>query len=240
MLYAVQQYLPSANSGEIQHLYRSTKLLAALFNTLSNGTRISSLQESNSFHQEDPMDIDDGFDSQLSHQPNKRSAAFERKELALKLSFTTFIQSTTARLRYILSFEDESDDTLFVPQSFVDYIRELSPTNLLASQATILEVLHSDQALDADNAEKILTASAALLSAQLSMCEVTLSLCIDILRGLVPYWVDQSDTEVADMAEQLYVWFIETVAKQRRPSPRTQHHLSELLYAVLQIGRAHV
>lgn len=239
ILYAVQQYLPSANSGEIQHLYRSTKLLAALFNTLSIGTRTSSLQESNSFQQEDPMDIDDGFDSQLSHHPNNRTAAFERKELALKLSSTTFIQSTTARLRYISCFEDEADDTLFVPQSFADYIRELSPTNLLASQATIIEVLHSDQTLDADSAEKILTASAALLSAQLSMCEVTLSLCIDILEGLVPYWVDQSDTEIADMAEQLYVWFIETVAKQRRPSPRTQHHLSELLYAVLHQSPMH-
>lgn len=239
MLYAVQQYLPSANSGEIQHLYRSAKLLAALFNTLSNGTRTSSLQESNSFHQEDPMDIDDGFDSQLSHQLNKRTAAFERKELALKLSSTTFIQSTTARLQYTSSFEDEADDTLSVPQSFVDYISELSPTNLLASQATIIEVLHSDQTLDANSAEKILTASAALLSAQLSMCEVTLSLCIDILEGLVPHWVDQSDTEIADMAEQLYVWFIETVATQRRPSPRTQHHLSELLYAVLHQSPLH-
>ena len=239
MLYAVQQYLPSAISGEIQHLYRSTKLLAVLFNTLSNGTRTSSFQESNSFRQEDPMDIDDGFDSQLSHQPNKRTTAFERKELALKFSYTTFIQSTKARLRYISSFEDEADDTLFVPLSFVDYIRELSPTNLLASQAMIIEILHGDQTLDAGSAEKILTASAALLSAQLSMCEVTLSLCIDILEGLVPHWVDQSDTEIADMAEQLYVWFIETVAKHRRPSPRTQHHLSELLYAVLHHSPLH-
>lgn len=227
----VQPYLPEITSVEMEHLHDSCGRMAELFNALSEGLKGFRSEANMASSMDDLMDMDSAFDTQQSMNRSERNrSVIEREELALSLSSGALISGSMTKLALISSFSGPA-----VSASFIDYIVDLSPMELVSSSNVICEVLRGDLMLDLADASKLLQCVAALLTAQQSCCEVMLNLCLDTLSGMIPMWTEPGSQKLADMASDLYTWFVKTVFVRRRPSPNVQLHLADLLFKLIKV-----
>ncbi|KFY39903.1 hypothetical protein V494_03772 [Pseudogymnoascus sp. VKM F-4513 (FW-928)] len=235
MLQAVQPYLPAVSSEEINHIYQTIPRLGSFIVSFAEVFKLYKFQKEDGFDMDD-MDLDSVFDTQQSLTRSERSqSVIERREMAMKLSPATFFNNTSTKLILAASVFESEAETLYVPTNFMDYLLNLPPMDIVSCTELICEILHSDMSLNADDAARMVQCAGGLLSSQYSCCEVTLGLCIDTIRGLLPSWANSESGELAELVQQLYGWLLGTVVSKRRTSLSVQIRVSKLLFQLIRI-----
>lgn len=240
MLQAIQPYLPAATSVELHHIYQIIPHLGSLFTCLTDLFKHFKSQKDDFLATDDMMELDSIFDTQQSWPKSDRSQNIsERRDMAMILSAGAFFNSASTKLILASSFSGYGTETLEIPPEFMNYLLGLSSMEIVSSGEIISEILDGDLSLDSEDASRLVKCAGDLLTPQYSCCEVTLGFCVDVLKGLLPTWVEAESGELGELALELYGWLVDTVISKRRPSPNVQIRLSSLLYELIRIQPAY-
>jgi serine-protein kinase ATM len=234
ILKCIRSYIPAMTTNSLAQFIKEHSYLLRLLGTVA-GTMHERNTRQSSGQNQDFMDLDDEFDSQASKTSSaSRQIDLPRQDIPLSLFSTAFYQDTIFRLYFMEVLSKDPSGAGLMPPAFIDRLILLSNEEFLSCRALLTELSGSDLTLDPEDATKILEKLGGIVSdTGYECCEVALCLSLDILRGLVQIWCD-SKHEVADMAVDLYEYFINTAWENNRLSPTAQIALAKLLFCLLQ------
>jgi serine-protein kinase ATM len=236
MLQAIQPYLPETNSGQIANLLEHNPKLHQLFGEIVDCLRLrrSVIGDVAVVMVDDPMDVDDMFDTQRSRPRESESTeGSARRDLPMSLSPAAFYSTSMAQLVLVSA---SNKITTGIPTGFVQYLIELNPRETLLCRHVIRDILHSDLQLQPTDLPRLLEHVGEILSfPEYVSCEVALSLCADVLTNLVSIWTNPEEADSAENAIELYEWLIGVVLPKRRPSQIVQISLANLLSELMRV-----
>jgi serine-protein kinase ATM len=243
VLQAVQPYLPESNSAELTHLYEHNSKLHQFFNELVDCLRLrqSVFEDVAIVRVDDPMDVDDMFDTQRSRpRESESSERVARRDLSMASSPAAFYSVAMAQLVLVSTSSKMSKATAGIPPGFVQYMIGLSPTETLLCRQMIHDILQSDLSIQPTDFPRLLEHVGKILSSpEYVCCEVALGLCLDVLTNLVSIWTNPEEGDIVENAVQLYEWLIDVVLPKRRPSPNVQVGLANLFSELMRVHPAY-
>lgn len=191
---------------------------------------------------DDLMDIDDGFDSQMSE--NQSSDAYEiaaRDSLAMGSDLFSFRSCVTAYAQLMAAafqskLESMEDSQGTVPSGFIGYLTSLAPSEFCACRPLLKLILSSQSSLLTSDADTLFDHLAAefLEVYDYERHEVTLSIILDLLQGCVGQWSDPQSETLRELAVEAYTWFINVALPGHICSPGVQLGISDLFFTLLQ------
>lgn len=239
MLQAIQPYLPESNSAELGHLSRQNPALLQLFSQIMDRLRFQQamVEDVSTTKFDDPMDVDDMFDSQRSRPGGSESReCLNRLELPMALSPAAFYSRTVAQLALVSATGRMANSVTTVPSTFVDHLVNLNAKETLLCRQMIRDVLQSDLSIQSADLSRLLEHVGEILSfPEYDCCEVALRLCSDVLTSLVSAWTNPEDGDTVEIAIDMYKWLIGVVLPKRRPSPNVQMGLANLLNELMRV-----
>ncbi|KAI1212423.1 uncharacterized protein F4807DRAFT_416061 [Annulohypoxylon truncatum] len=236
LLMSVRSYIPTLSSAELSKLGKEWKYLHQLLCEIYGAFRKRSGKQT-SDHDDDFMDIDDGFESK-EHRSNISSKSLEisRHEASINLQAATFYSDTIQRLHLLDILYEDNGQIGLVPALFLDELLELSDEELLSCRCLLRELFDSDLIVNPDDADRVIARIGELLgSTAFSSCEVALNVCLDVMEGLMPVWSD-SNGEIASHVGDLYCYFLNSGLKNNILSSSVQISLARLLLRLIQVN----
>ena len=191
---------------------------------------------------DDPMEIDDGFESQRSRRNDTlRMQVISHINYVATTDAKAF-QASTISLIIMCSMVHTSYNATNVVRSIsfsvlLDYLISLEPQDFLSTKGVLMEILDSDMRISAEDASACLghIAQEFVQSYEYERCEVALGLCLDIMTRQSKLWTDQTLPDVADLGSNLYEWFIKVALHREIASPHVYRCLSSMLQQVIKI-----
>jgi ataxia telangiectasia mutated family protein len=239
MLQAIQPYLPESNSGELAHLLEHNSKLHQLLDEVVDCLRLrhSVIEDVAVIRVDDPMDVDDMFDTQRSRpRESESSETLARRDLSMSLSHAAFYSTTMAQLVLVSTSSKMNKAIVEIPPGFVQYLVGLNPRETLLCRHMIRDVLQSDLSICPTDFPRLLEHIGEILSfPEYVCCEVALGLCAEVLTNLVSIWTNPEEGDSAENAIELYEWLVGVVLPKRRPSPNVQMSLANLLSELMRV-----
>ncbi|KAE9972679.1 hypothetical protein EG327_009430 [Venturia inaequalis] len=193
-------------------------------------------------YNDDLMDIDDGFDSQMSD--TRSSDAYEiaaRDSLTIGSDLFSFRSCVTAYVQLMatafqskLECMEGSQGT--VPSGFINYLTSMAPSEFCACRPILRILLSSQTSLLISDADALFDHLAAefLEVYDYERHEVTLSIILDLLQGCAGQWTDTQFESLRELAVEAYTWFITVAMPGHICSPDVQLGVSDLFFTLLQ------
>lgn len=191
---------------------------------------------------DDLMDIDDGFDSQMTD--DQGSDAYEiaaRDSLTMASDLFSFRTCVTAYAQLMATafqskLESMEDSQGTVPSGFVGYLTSLAPSEFCACRPLLNLLLSSQTAFLISDADALFDHLAAefLEVYDYERHEVTFSIILDLLQGCAGQWTDTQSETLRELAVEAYTWFINVALPGNICSPDVQLGISDLFFTLLQ------
>ncbi|KAH9900647.1 phosphatidylinositol 3 [Xylariomycetidae sp. FL2044] len=235
LLRLVRPYMPTMSTHELSRLTGDLSFLHQFLSDLAYAIMERANKNSLSSH-EDPMDVDDEFDSHESRSSTASSNSFEisRRESAVVLQAASFYMDTTQRLHLFSALHEDKGQIGLVPSSFLDTFLQLPAEEILACRCLVRELFNSDLILNPDDAQKVIERLGGLIGKPALMsCEVTLCTCLDVMEGSLAIWSD-GESELSSLVGDLYSHLLKSGLKNNLLSPRAQKILARLLVRLWQ------
>ncbi|KAI0480573.1 phosphatidylinositol 3 [Xylariaceae sp. FL0804] len=237
LLRCISPHLPRMTNADLSHLARTQVYLHRLFSELSSFLRDQAADQS-SKHVDDPMDLDEEFESQGSHSstPDSKLTSTPRLESSIMSHPAAFYSDTTQRLHFLRAIFEDNGQVGLVPSTFLEDFLSLSGEELLSCRYLAKEIFDSDLVVNPDDAERVIERVGAVLSdPSLLSCEIALDLCLDLMEGFISMWAD-GGTELSAHVEQLYKHFLNKGLSNNLLSPNAQKSLARLLLRLVQVN----
>ena len=184
------------------------------------------------------MDFDEEFDSQRSKRSENISAMVEtHSEVAASTNHVAFRVCIAAKV-CLMSNVIISDLSLTRAASLaVDYLTSLQGQEFLACRTAVLEVFSSRMDIAEDDAMTLLQylAEVLLRSYEHERSEVSMGTILDVMTCLCELWTANESSEITNMGEVLYSWFIDTALKNGITSPHVHIRMSAMLQKIIKI-----
>ena len=201
----------------------------------SNGTSTVDIEQ-------DAMDLDNEFESQLSANRQKDDVADKSHyEVDASTSVTAFRACVAAKVCFLSNMGKIEDPTSTVlsraVSSTIDYLTSLEARDFLVCRVFVREFLDSGITVTEDDANTLLEylAQVVIHPYDLERSEVSMGICLDVLTGLAEMWMNGEGSDLAEVGAQLYKWFISIALKKGISSPHVHMCLSDLLRKVIRI-----
>jgi serine-protein kinase ATM len=244
LLEVVGQTLPSID--EIQQLqdpkdFQFESVSFALHVSKALQSQPSSKQSANLRQSDDLMDLDDGFDSQASGtKPKDDPVNVPREVVALSSDLTSYricLKGYAQLLALLLGATAFEDTAGGIPDSFVEYLTSLSPSELCASRPLLELVFTSSMPLSSTSVEALIEhfAEVYLEVYEFERHEVALVAILDLLIGTSSQWTDAEQESLSDAATEVYSWFVNVALKNRVCSAPVEIRITELFFELLQV-----
>ncbi|KAG9245396.1 hypothetical protein BJ878DRAFT_541328 [Calycina marina] len=244
-LHEIQPYLPACNHmGSIIASKGTPHLLKFFF--MIAGAMAASTMDFNDAMDLDNNDEDDDTNkggkilAQSSQIHNEEIAQIPRLCLALEMSDQAFMIVTRERLLLFGLLNDEPQSSTTVPETFIDHLISLPDEELLFFGQLLRELLDSNLSMSNEDGARLLKRLADLIgSDEWSQCEVSRCLCLDLLIGLGPQWIEGDDMEMQlkRMGTDMYNWYTGLVLKGSQ-APEVEKRLATLLLVVARLDPA--
>ncbi|KAI1489322.1 phosphatidylinositol 3 [Biscogniauxia mediterranea] len=234
LLRSIRQYTPLLTSTELNQLAKEWPCLHRLLAELSINLRDRATKQSLSMD-EDPMDLDDEFESQRSRSSAaSKSIEVSRRESSITLQATAFYVDTTQRLHFIELLYEDIGQVGLIPPSFLDTFLQLPDEEILSCRCFIKELFGQDLIINPDDAQRIIERMGGLIGhpSYLS-CEVALDICLDLMESLITMWSDGTN-ELSSLVGDLYVHYLKKGFSSNLLSPKAQISLARLLLRLVQ------
>ncbi|CCU81729.1 phosphotidylinositol kinase Tel1, partial [Blumeria hordei DH14] len=183
------------------------------------------------------IDLDEEPVPLLDIQPtkdNQNLKAMPRSCLALHASPGYIKMHTIGKLCLLTSMNAASHCTRALPGKFFDDIISLTDEEFLFSQKLLIDILDSDFDINIVDANRLVERIGLILSSDnLDRCEVTLTLCANMLSAMGPIWCRSRGSDLSKSATQIYEWITTTVIDKELASSEVQKRISKLLMSVL-------
>ncbi|KAI5919924.1 phosphatidylinositol 3 [Camillea tinctor] len=234
LLRSMRQYTPLLTSTELNQLAKEWPHLHQLFAELSINLRDRATKQAFNID-EDPMDLDDEFESQRSRSNAiLKSIEVSRRESSITLQATAFYIDTTQRLHFLEFLHGDTGQIGLVPPSFLDTFLQLPDEEILSCRCFIRELFSQDLIINPDDAQKIIERMGGLIGhPSFLSCEVALDICLDLMESLVTMWSDGTN-ELSSLVGDLYVHYLKKGLSNNLLSPKAQMSLARLLLRLVQ------
>jgi len=189
----------------------------------------------------DGLDLDDEFDSQRSKSREETAATDSaHSEVPASTNATAFRACVAAKICFISNFKTSQwSEWSFASaaSSFIDYLTTLQGQNFLACRSTILEVLNSGLTINGNDAVTLLQylAEVLLRSYEFERSEVSMGVILDVMTSLAELWTTDNTSEISNMGEMVYSWFITTALKKGISSPHVHICMSAMLQKIIKV-----
>jgi len=237
LMISIQPYLPASNVAELKHLSQHATPLLQLFNSLAIelNNRRGVANNEDAMDIDDPIDLEDMFETQQSsNRTDGTKNVANRRHNSIFMSSEAFFATTCSRLNLLSIYSETQKDSHKLPGPFVDHILNLSDSEVLLCKGLLRDVLQSDFATNPMDADRLLIRMGEMLQLEYNCSEVSLSLCLNVMSGLIADWAYSESSEYTTGGE-LYDWIIRTVMKQRRLSADVQSSVANLLYELMRV-----
>ncbi|EPQ63126.1 hypothetical protein BGT96224_A20136, partial [Blumeria graminis f. sp. tritici 96224] len=165
---------------------------------------------------------------------NQNLKAMPRSCLALHASPGYIKMYTIGKLSLLTTMNTVSHCTRVIPRKFFDNIISLTDEEFLYSQRLLLDILDSDFDINITDANRLVERIGLILSSDnLDRCEVSLTLCANMLSAMEPIWCRSQGSDLSKSASQIYEWITTTVIDKELASSEGQKRISKLLMSVL-------
>ena len=192
--------------------------------------------------EQDAMDLDNEFDSQLStNRENDSSLDDTHYEVDASTNATAFRACVAAKICFLSNMKDPEDSTSTAASravsSTIEYLTSLQARDFLVCRVFLRELLNSGIMVAEDDANTLLEylAQAVIHPYDLERSEVSMGVCLDVLTGLADLWINGEGSDLAEVGAQLYKWFISIALKRGISSPHVHICISDLLQKVIKI-----
>lgn len=234
LMRSLAAFLPKASATSVERLQKQHFGLYRLFIRISNALNLAKAAQ-DSGPSLDSMDLDEEFQSQSSRATATASkAALPRLTCEAQTSLKCFYADIQSRLQLLDEFHQDESQVGLVPAIFVENLTELSHDQLLSSFSFVTELFTSDLVTSSDTALLIIQRLGQIVSKyEFECCEVSWTVCLDVLNGLSASWL-QDDDFLATSVGDLYHHIVKTTLPSNMLSPRAQTSLCSLLFALLK------
>lgn len=191
---------------------------------------------------DDLMDIDGGFDSQMSD--SQSSDAYEiaaRDSLSMGSDLFSFRSCVTAYIQLMaIAFQSKlesiEDSQGTVPSPFIGYLTSLAPSEFCACRPLLRLLMSSRNSLLISDADTLFDHLAAefLEVYDYERHEVTLLIILDLLQGCAGQWTETQSESLRELAVEAYTWFINAALPGHICSLDVQLGISDLFFTLLQ------
>ena len=192
-----------------------------------------------SFHENNVMEVDDGFESQMSHGPIKSATTtISHDAVTARTDLSAYKNALSAKICFMSTVNCSTDtDGVIIPASFVDYLADLRPHDFLACRPFLQDLFQSEISIANGDANTILEylGRELLRCYELERCEVAMGLCLDIMAGLADSWTIVDAGDVSDTGSSLYEWFIKVALSRGISSPHVYVGISSMLQRVIKV-----
>ena len=187
---------------------------------------------------DDPMELDDAYESQDSRQGNQSINNQELKnDFAVSFSHFSLRASVTMYATVISAQSAHDGATRSVSTSIVHYILSVSEPSLLSSRYVISTLSHLGVDLTAGDAERLLEhcTEKILQSYPYERSEVATGAILDIMSSLVSAWTNSKNKSLFELGIDMYGWYTTTALSGGVLSPNVQKRVGSLLLQLCHV-----
>lgn len=192
--------------------------------------------------EQDAMDLDNEFESQISTSREKDNVVDElHSEVDAFTNVNAFRACVAAKICFLSSMKESEDPATTLlsraVSSTIDYLTSLQAKDFLVCRPFVREFLGSGITVTEDDANTLLEYLAQIVihPYDLERSEVSMGICLDVLTGLAEMWINGEGSDLAEVGAQLYKWFINIALKKGISSPHVHMCISDLLRKVIRI-----
>ena len=187
------------------------------------------------------LDLEDDFDSQRSqfregNHPtnNTHSEVTASTNVA---AFRAYLAAKICLMSNLASSQEFESSLQQASSSTISYLIELQGHEFLSCRAFILELLESGPQICEDDASTLLQylAEVLLRSYEFERSEVSMGLILNVMTGLAELWTVDENTELSQMGDVFYSWFINTALKKAISSPHVHICMSTMLQKIIKV-----
>jgi len=232
-------HIPSLVESQLIRTKRDQPFLLKLFASISDSLQRRTQNESSSRDQ-DSMDIDEDFESQVSHNSAASKAkTLPRRDVLLGHTSEAFYQQTMFRLHFLGLVHSDAGEIGRVPDAIIDQLVELPEEQLLLCREFMQELFTSDVVIPIDSAMKMVEKIGEIIGRDdFSCCEVALCTCIDVMDGFISMWTDEN-LEISAMVGDFYHYLVKRSLPNNSLSAVAQVQFSKLLFHLLEVKSAY-
>lgn len=194
-----------------------------------------------SIDEDDPMDLDDGFESQTSRNGTEKGVLeISHDDVTASTDLIAYRNNLAMKICFLSSFKepvhDEELGDHFDSKSFMRHLTSLRPHDFLACRPFIRELFDMSNPMDIEDARMLLEylVHKILRPYEFERCEVSLSACLEIMTGLAEMWT-HDDGDISDLGGSLYDWFINIALNRGISSPQVHSSISSMLQRVIKV-----
>ncbi|KAF1989999.1 hypothetical protein K402DRAFT_460730 [Aulographum hederae CBS 113979] len=189
----------------------------------------------------DLMDLDDGMDSQASHQ--KAKSSFQdapRQDVASTYDPDTFRASTSAYI-YLVSSAFQSmtveGEGPGVPDAFVEHLLSLSAYELCGCRPLMTALSLSNFGIAREDAKALIVHLGAsfLQEYEYERSEVAIGMCVESLTAFAHMWTEQSAGSFYGDVADVYEWVVKVGIKPEISSPNALIGITRLFRKLLKV-----
>ncbi|KAK5164179.1 hypothetical protein LTR04_001989 [Oleoguttula sp. CCFEE 6159] len=189
----------------------------------------------------DPMELDDGFESQTGHsRSNMDGPNVPRSDVAAETDASS-VRASVAAYLYLVASQDEipeeAKNQKQVPTSFVRHVVSLPDAQVLGCRSFLADLGLSGFLMTATDAEVLLEfmAETFLRQYEHERSEVAIGTILDVMAGFAPLWTDSKATSLYELGLDIYEWVVTIALRTGISSPNVQIHITNLLHSLLKV-----
>ncbi|KAF2453189.1 hypothetical protein BDY21DRAFT_142648 [Lineolata rhizophorae] len=194
----------------------------------------------------DLMDLDDEFDSQISHRNrgdmNRGPTACVPRNDVVAMADMMGLRTEVSLYAYLIAFSFEEatlrdGEASVVPSAFVEKLVSLPALEFLASRAVVVGLLESDLQLKHEDLERMFENLGEKLMAgyEYERNEVALGMSLEALTATAVFWSDPGSGKLFDLVEDMYRWFIRVGLKPGLTSSAVHIGITNMLHSLLRV-----
>lgn len=186
------------------------------------------------------MDLDDGFDAQLSQSSTRHVSVTGDRDWYSVVSGIESFRSCVDNIAYYMSCmahhakPDTAGDE--ISESFVQYLVDLESLQLLYGSGAVSHILGATQIPDSGLLSLLERMAEILTDYDLGHHEVWLQACLAMLGRYSSHWVNNQQDDLGATGREMYGWFLNVAFAQDALSPRIEVAVLDLLFTLLAIG----
>ncbi|KAF2138836.1 uncharacterized protein K452DRAFT_320941 [Aplosporella prunicola CBS 121167] len=188
----------------------------------------------------DPMEIDDGFESQRSNSVLKHNTdELPRASIAAEVNILSLRGMTSATILLLSSaFESLPVNGVItnIPHTFLEHMRSLPAAEFLACRKLLVDVLSSPLCLTIEDADDVLVyvANEFLQAYEYERNEVAIGLCVEIMTSTASLWLPKN-SRLHDVGLDIYEWLLRLFGKTGTTSSEILIRVVDLFQELLRI-----
>jgi len=185
------------------------------------------------------LDLEFSTSTANSQQSQAKSQRLNQEISRKEAPFYTDLHSQYVQVEARLLEESLStniSERASMSSAMVDYLLGLQAQELLSARDVLINFLENDSSLITSDATRILhrVAEVCLQDDENERNEAALCFCLKIMQSTLHLWIDTPDEELAEVAMDIYSYFIEVALGKGIASARVLYNISVLLGALLR------